>query len=54
MKKTFSLDEIKKAFWDEFHKSGELWFNYLGTEEKNESSTESYWNSFLEKLNKKG
>ena len=28
--KKYTLNQIKKAFWEQFHKSGELWFNYLG------------------------
>jgi len=43
----FSLKRIKQAFWKEFHKSGELWFDYLGTEEENEASTNEFWRDFL-------
>ena len=46
----YSKEDIKKAFWETFHKSGELWFNYLGTDEENESSTESKWEQFLDNL----
>lgn len=49
--KQYSLEEIKKAFWATFHKSGELWFDYHGTDEENEASTESEWQLFLDKLN---
>ena len=32
--RTWTLDQIKVAFWEEFHKSGELWFDYFdGTQE---------------------
>ena len=48
--KKYTLEEIKKVFWEEFHRNGECWFNYLGTDEENEASTDSYWQSFLEKL----
>jgi len=49
---SFSLDQIKKAYWEEFHESGELWFDYLGNEEENEGSTIDGWTHFLEVLNK--
>jgi len=52
--KSYTIEEIKAAFWDEFHLGGERWFNYLGTDEVNEDSTQSAWESFLEELEKKG
>jgi len=48
--KTFTLDQIKDAFWKTFHEAGELWFNYLGSKEVNEESTVYNWNEFLENL----
>jgi len=45
--KTFTLSEIKKAFWDNFHKSGEQFFSYYqDTEERNNQDTEDSWESF--------
>lgn len=52
MNETYTLEQIKKAFWEEFHESGELWFSYLGTEEENSEHTEYNWGEFLEKLRK--
>ena len=51
--KTYTLDQIKKAFWTEFHESGELWFDYLGTKEENEQVTNSHWQTFFEALESK-
>lgn len=48
--RVFTLAEIKAAFWKEFHASGELWFDYLGTNEDAESYTVSYWESFCQWL----
>jgi hypothetical protein len=48
--KTYSIEQIKKAYWLSFHKSGELWFNYLGDEEENTSCTEWNWREFEENL----
>lgn len=48
--KTYTLDEVKKAFWEQFHCAGEVWFNYLGTNEENEGSTKYRWEMFLENL----
>ncbi len=48
--KTFSLSEIKKAFWAKFHQKGELWFDYLGTPEENEEATTGSWEEFLQEL----
>jgi len=49
--KKYTVDEIKKAFWETFHESGELWFNYQGTPENNTEVTEEWWDTFLEELN---
>ncbi len=47
---TFKLSEIRAAFWEEFHKSGETFFTYLGTPEENTKCTETRWDSFLYEL----
>ncbi len=52
MKELYSLDEIKKAFWEEFNECGEVWFNYLDSPEQNELSTIAKWESFTEQLKK--
>lgn len=36
------------AYWKKFHKAGELWFDYLGTEEECEAITEQNWQDFAE------
>lgn len=41
---------IKEAFWETFHASGELWFNYLGSAEECEESTQQKWEEFIEIL----
>lgn len=48
--KRYTLDQIKKAFWERFHESGEQWFNYLGTEEENTEATQGEWEGFVEEL----
>jgi len=51
----YTLEEIKKAFWAEFHESGEHFFPYkLGGEEnkKCDEVTEAYWSDFVNELNK--
>ena len=45
--KTYTEEQVKKAFWDTFHKAGELWFSYLATPEDCESDTRQYWIEFL-------
>lgn len=50
--KKYSVEEIKQAFWDNFHEAGEVWFNYLGDEERNTDTTQSEWADFLEWLEK--
>ena len=42
----YTEEEIKQAFYKQFHLSGEQWFSYLGTDEKNNESTEDQWNEF--------
>jgi hypothetical protein len=46
----YTIEEIKKAFWKTYHESGEIWFDYLGTDEQNERSTQGGWEDFLENL----
>jgi hypothetical protein len=48
--KNFDLDEIKKAFWKTFHKSGELWFSYFPPEQDCEDDTLDAWEDFLSYL----
>jgi hypothetical protein len=48
--KLYSIEEIKKAFWTAFHGSGELWFDYFGSEEDCNDATESYWKEFEKNL----
>jgi hypothetical protein len=50
MKNTFTIDEIKKAYWEEYHEAGEIYFDHLGTPEENEKDTLDKWNCFLEAL----
>lgn len=52
MEKSFTLSQIKAAFWEKFHEAGELWFDYLGNKEDNESCTNSSWEEFFESLEK--
>ncbi len=50
---TYTLQQIKSAFWLEFHESGELWFPYINThcnEGRCEEVTQSFFDDFIEKL----
>ena len=49
-KTTFTLEEVKKAFWETFNESGELWFDYLDNAEENNKCTNEFWEDFLENL----
>lgn len=46
----FTEDQVKRAFWEHFHKKGEIFFDYLGSPEKNEASTADEWQEFAGKL----
>ena len=46
----YTLEEISVAFGKTFHKSGEAFFDYLGTQEECEVSTTWYWKEFVENL----
>lgn len=48
----YPLVQIKAAFWAVFHKSGEIWFSYLETDEKNTEYTQKWWRDFVEELEK--
>lgn len=43
----YTLEQIKKAYWKTFHKSGEIWFNYLMSVKQNQEPTEEAWKHFL-------
>ena len=54
-KNTYSEEQIKKAYYAKFHKTGELWFPYpdMGaSEEKCEAVTQQSFSEFLEELKK--
>lgn len=42
--------QVKAAFWSTFHKSGELWFSYFGSDEHCETFTQEWWDTFAENL----
>ena len=47
----FSFNEIKKAFWKTFHKSGEWFFGYReGDDDRNNFDTEDSWKDFVDEL----
>jgi len=48
--KTYTLEQIKAAFWKQFHKSGEAWFDNYNYEEECTHATDGYWRDFQEKL----
>lgn len=50
--KTFTLEQIKNAFWETFHKTDKIFFDYLRSEKSNQESTEEGWDDFLENLTK--
>ena len=49
----FTLSQVKEAFWDTFHESGEQWFDYLSitSKELHELCTSGAWDIFVENLN---
>ena len=49
---TYTAKQLKQAFWNTFHKQGELYFDHLGTDEECENSTQREWNDFTEELEK--
>jgi len=49
MKDYYSLEEIRKAFWLTFHKSGEVFFDFM-SEESAISTTQCVWEAFQDGL----
>jgi len=48
--KLYTLEEIRAAFWKQFHASGELWFPYPDEENTDENCaeyTELAWKDFV-------
>ena len=51
--KQYTIEEIRTAFWAEFHKHGELFFPYPGmgsSEEECEEATTRAWQDFEDAL----
>jgi len=48
----FTEEQIKEAFWETFHRVGEVFFDYISTDEENEESTNETWLEFLDNLEK--
>mgnify|MGYP001577442127 CR=1 FL=1 len=46
----YLLSDVKRAFWETFHESGEIWFNNLSSPEQNTSDTEEWWQTFQDAL----
>lgn len=49
----YSIIEIRKAFFKTFHKSGELYFDYISSEEHCLECTENFYEEFEENLKNK-
>ena len=49
--KTYTLSQIKNAYFSQFNASGEWFFSYLGSDEENLKETEQNWADFEEDLN---
>jgi len=47
---SYTLKEISVAFGKTFHRSGEAFFDYMGTDKECEESTKWYWEEFVENL----
>lgn len=43
---SFTIEQIKAAFWQEFHRTGDRWFCDLGSENACNESTETEWRGF--------
>lgn len=54
MKKSYTLEEIRQAFYRKFNESGDLWFpyfrNFPDDEQKNVEVTTHHWEEFCEVL----
>lgn len=48
--KTYTLSEIKAAYFAEFHAVGEIYFDSSGTEEENRKSTDDSFEEFVFEL----
>lgn len=48
--KTYTMEQIKDAFFKEFHKSGEVFFDYLGDDLSSHESTQAIFDDFAERL----
>ena len=50
---TYTLEQVKEAFWKTFRGAGELWFSYSEDDpEGMEEDVEAKWRDFLENLEK--
>jgi len=51
---SYTPEQIRAAFWKTFHKQGELWFDYLSSDDECEASTKLGWEQFENNLREKG
>ena len=49
MENYYSLEEIRRAFWLTFHKSGKMFFDFMTDEDAN-IATECVWGAFQDGL----
>jgi hypothetical protein len=47
---TFTLQQIKDAYWKCYHEKGEFWFSYLDGPIENTVATTTYWLHFQHTL----
>ena len=48
---SFTMEQIKKAFWNQFYESGEKWFPDRRTDhEWNNVAVQKEWDEFIEHL----
>jgi len=48
--KTYTMSQIKEAFFKEFHRSGEVFFDYLGDDLSAHESTQAIFDDFAQRL----
>ena len=49
--RTYTVEQIKAAFWRQFYEAGELWFGDHRTSDK-DALIETFWSEFTQELDK--
>ncbi len=46
----YTLEQIRSAYWEEFHEAGEIWFGHKADPDGANQNIERFWDDFVKTL----